>query len=86
MHIAVLVMHLEPNAENNPLYNHSKKGSFSLLNLFYYTTFFGVAALTVDRFLAIHLHLIYQELVTHKRVVAAGGDLDVGIRCNHFVD
>ena len=28
-------------------------------------------ALTVDRFLAIHLHLRYQELVTHKRVVAA---------------
>ena len=31
---------------------------------------FGVFALTVDRFLAIHLHLRYQELVTHKRVVA----------------
>ena len=30
----------------------------------------GVAAVTVDRFLAIHLHLRYQELVTHKRVVA----------------
>ena len=27
-------------------------------------------ALSVDRFLAIHLHLRYQELVTHKRVVA----------------
>ncbi|CAH3127972.1 unnamed protein product [Porites lobata] len=31
---------------------------------------FGVFALAVDRFLAIHLHLRYQELVTHKRVVA----------------
>ena len=31
---------------------------------------FGVFALTVDRFLSIHLHLRYQELVTHKRVVA----------------
>ncbi|CAH3108691.1 unnamed protein product [Porites lobata] len=30
----------------------------------------GITALTVDRFLAIHLHLRYQELVTHKRVVA----------------
>ena len=48
-----------------------KKVYLFLLNLFYYTTFFGVAALTVDRFLAIHLHLRYQELVTHKRVVAA---------------
>ena len=31
---------------------------------------FGVVAITVDRFLAIHLHLRYQELVTHKRVIA----------------
>ena len=30
----------------------------------------SVAAVSVDRFLAIHLHLRYQELVTHKRVVA----------------
>ena len=33
-------------------------------------SFFGVVALTADRFLALHLHLRYQELVTHKRVVA----------------
>ena len=45
--------------------------------VFYITTysfstasFFGVVAVSVDRFLAIHLHLRYQELVTHKRVVA----------------
>ena len=31
---------------------------------------FSVVAITVDRFLAIHLHLRYQELVTHKRVIA----------------
>ena len=29
----------------------------------------SVFALTVDRLLAIHLHLRYQELVTHKSVV-----------------
>ena len=29
-----------------------------------------VVAISVDRFLAIYLHLRYQELVTHKRVVA----------------
>ena len=34
-------------------------------------SFFGVIALSVDRFLAIHLHLRYQEIVTHRRVVAA---------------
>ena len=30
----------------------------------------GVMALSVDRFLAVHLHLRYEELVTHKRVFA----------------
>jgi len=33
-------------------------------------SFFSVVAVSVDRFLAIHLHLRYQELVTHKRVIA----------------
>ena len=40
-------------------------------SLFVFASFFGVFAITVDRFLAIHLHnLGYQKLVTHKRVVA----------------
>ena len=39
--------------------------------LFSSASLFGVTALSLDRFLAIHLHLRYQELVTHKRVVAA---------------
>ena len=37
---------------------------------FAFASFFGVVALAVDRFLAIHFHLRYQELVTQKRVVA----------------
>ena len=40
-----------------------------ILNSFSLVSLLGVAALSVDRFLAIHLHLRYQELVTHKRVV-----------------
>ena len=42
-----------------------------------YASFFGVTAISVDRFLAIHLHLkhqellTYQDIVTYKRVVAA---------------
>ena len=47
------------------------------LNSFYVTayslasaSFLSVVALAADRFLALHLHLRYQELVTHKRVVA----------------
>ena len=38
--------------------------------LFATASFLGVVAVSVDRFLAIHLHLRYQELVTYKRVVA----------------
>ena len=32
-------------------------------------SFLSVVAVSVDRFLAVHLHLRYQEVVTHKRVV-----------------
>ena len=35
-----------------------------------YASFFSVVAISVDRFLAIRLHLRYQELVTLKRAVA----------------
>ena len=39
-------------------------------SLFVFASFFCIFAITVDRFLAIHLHnLRYQKLVTHKRVV-----------------
>ena len=38
------------------------------LYLFSAASCFGVMALIIDRFLAVHLHLRYQELVTHKRV------------------
>ena len=37
--------------------------------LFSTASFLGVVAVRVDRFLAVHLHLRYQELVTHKLVV-----------------
>ena len=40
-------------------------------SLFVFASFFGIFAITVDRFLAIHLHnLRYHKSVTHKRVVA----------------
>ena len=42
----------------------------TILSTFLLASFLGVVAVSVDRFLAIHLHLRYQELVTHKRVVA----------------
>ena len=39
-------------------------------NLFMFASLFGVTALCAERFLAIYLHLRYQELVTCKRVAA----------------
>lgn len=38
-------------------------------NLFSCASFLGVVALAAERFLAIHFHLRYQEIVTFKRVV-----------------
>ena len=43
---------------------------FVIINFLSAASFYGVVALSVDRFLALHLHLRYQELVTRKRVVA----------------
>lgn len=40
-----------------------------ILGLFSIASFLSVVAVSVDRFLAIHLHLRYQEFVTHRRVV-----------------
>ena len=69
--IVITTLEMTSNTQNNPAY----KVIFTLfqvpLNLFYYATFFGVTALSVERFLAIFFHLRYQELVTYKRVVAA---------------
>ena len=41
----------------------------SIKLIFTFASFLSVVAICVDRFLAIRLHLRYQQLVTHKRVV-----------------
>ncbi|XP_022802995.1 adenosine receptor A3-like [Stylophora pistillata] len=41
-----------------------------ICGFFSIASFFGIVAVSVDRFLAVHLHLRYQELVTHKRVAS----------------
>ena len=38
-------------------------------SVFTYASFFGVLSLSVDRFLALRVHLKYQQLVTQKRVM-----------------
>ena len=42
----------------------------NLTNLFLLASFCGVVAISVERFLAIYLHLRYEELVSDKRVIA----------------
>ena len=68
-YIASLVMEMEHKTENNPAYNITYKLYVFTVNLFGFASFFGVTFLSLDRFLAVYLHLRYQELVTHKRVV-----------------
>ena len=46
------------------------KAFFIVISFFSLASFLSVVAISMDRFLAIHLHLRYQELVTHKRVAA----------------
>ena len=65
-HISLLAKWIEKSIPSCSAHN-------VFLNLAYFlgtASFFGVVAVSVDRFLAVHLHLRYQELVTHKRVVA----------------
>ena len=66
IYIYILVKWLQHSIPNCPTY----KVFLFIALLFSVASFFGVVAVTVDRFLAIHLHLRYQELVTHKRVLA----------------
>ena len=60
----------EQNADNSAYYTifDAFYGVQSCLFSFA-SFFFSVFALSVDRLSAIHLHLRYQELVTHKSVV-----------------
>ena len=72
LYIVVGVGEIRRNSNYNNVINvFIINSSFFSYASFSYASFFGVVGLTVDGFLAIHLHLRYQELVTHKRVVAA---------------
>ena len=71
LYIVRHVMELKHNTENNPNYSATFTAFITTANLLSFASFFGVTALSADRFLAVHLHLRYQELVTHKRVAAA---------------
>ena len=70
LYIATLVIKIDQST----LFGCSVQFTSRILRLLGYVflpaSFFGIFALTVDRFLAIHLHLRYQEVVTYKRIVA----------------
>ena len=69
LYIAKIVMKMEQN-KYNETFNNVASALHKTGNFLYFASFFSVTALSVDRFLAIHLHLRYQELVTPKRVAA----------------
>ena len=53
---------------HNPSFNTQQVRTISS-TLFSAASFIGVVAVSIDRFLAVHFHLRYQEVVTHRRVV-----------------
>ena len=67
LNIALKIMTLKGKNENRSTY-------FTVFgitaDLLCFASFLGIVVISADRFLAIHLHLRYRELVTHKRVVA----------------
>ena len=69
MHVAY-IMDYKQNNETNEKYNVLFIAFLIPTNFFIYASLFGVTALCADRFLAIRLHLRYQELVTCNRVAA----------------
>ena len=69
LHISRLAMELQADTDSNS-YHNICSAIHKTGVVFFYASFLGVSALTVDRFLAIRLHLRYNELVTHRRVVA----------------
>ena len=58
------------NNETSATYNAIYIALLLLANLFIFATLFLVTVLCAERLMAIHFYLRYQELVTHKRVVA----------------
>ena len=69
LYIVRLVMIIKEETQTQT-YNIIKHMFLTTGTLFSYASFLGVVALAADRFLAIHFHLRYKELVTHRRVAA----------------
>jgi len=71
LQVAVMAMELTTNTQNSSTYNITYNANLTTGSVFVYISFLDVIALSADRFLAVHLHLRYHEIVTQKRAVAA---------------
>ena len=70
LYVARLIMESQLNIETSKTYNAIYIAHLVSANLFGFATLFLVIVLCAERFIAIHYYLRYQQLVTHKRVVA----------------
>ena len=70
LYVTLGIMEWKLNIETSKTYNAIYIAYLILLNLFIFATLFLVIVLCAERFIGIHYYLRYQELVTHKRVVA----------------
>ena len=71
MFVAYLTMDSTQANETNETYSVIYIMTLIPVNFFLFASLFSVTVLCADRFLAIHLHLRYQELVTYKRIAVA---------------
>ena len=56
--------------KNTPNYEKMYSAFMTTLHLFSAASYTGIVILALDRFLAVHLHLRYRELVTQRRLLA----------------
>ena len=70
LYIALLGIAWLQGTKNNPNYDNVYRAFITTLYLFSIASYTGVIILALDRFLAIHLHLRYRELVTQGRLLA----------------
>ena len=70
LYITRLLIQSTSNTVNSAVDKSTSLAFLILANFLSFASFFCVTALSIDRFLAVRLHLRYKELVTRKRVVA----------------
>ena len=70
MFVTSLIMESKQNNGSSKAFDAIRIAFLTPKNIFSFATLFLIIVLCAERFAAIHFYLRYQELVTHKRVVA----------------